>query len=196
VRREPGQAGSSAQVQRAAAFRFCTSAGWFCFGAARRAALACRAPSGRGLNKGRHLPAAQVPQPHGEEPAVPVQISGRFDNYDGSDNLACINWETRFARGGIGAIISSFVPVHVRGRILPNYAMIDHDDKIPFWREVGGYNVFEPKDVGFVSQGPEAQLDGFRYETWQPGNSNQGHLSSAQLSDRDKDAVLEYLKTQ
>ncbi len=37
----------------------------------------------------------------------------------------------------MGAIISSFVPIHVRGRILPNYAMIDHDDKIPFWQKVG-----------------------------------------------------------
>ena len=26
------------------------------------------------------------------------------------------------------------VPVHLRGRIVPNYAMIDHDRHIPFWR--------------------------------------------------------------
>ena len=58
-------------------------------------------------------------------------VSGRFDNYDGSGNQARINWETMFARGGVGAIISSFVPVHGRGRILPNYAMMDSDDKIP-----------------------------------------------------------------
>ncbi|QBQ55945.1 NADH:flavin oxidoreductase [Nitrosococcus wardiae] len=63
-------------------------------------------------------------------------ISGRWDNYNGSGTQARINWEEKFARGGVGAIISSFVPIHVRGRIMPNYAMIDDDDKIPFWRQV------------------------------------------------------------
>src|SRR4051794_37009304 len=64
-------------------------------------------------------------------------VSGRFDNYDGSGNQARINWEVKFARGGVGAIISSFVPVMRRGRIIPGYAMIDADDKIPFWRDLG-----------------------------------------------------------
>lgn len=64
-------------------------------------------------------------------------ISGRFDYYNGVGTQARINWEEKFARGGVGAIISSHVPISVRGRILPNYAFIDSDDKIPFWRVLG-----------------------------------------------------------
>jgi 2,4-dienoyl-CoA reductase-like NADH-dependent reductase (Old Yellow Enzyme family) len=63
-------------------------------------------------------------------------IAGRFDNYDGSGNQARINWEMKFARGGVGAIISSFVPVALRGRIMPNYATIHRDDFVPFWRKL------------------------------------------------------------
>jgi 2,4-dienoyl-CoA reductase-like NADH-dependent reductase (Old Yellow Enzyme family) len=77
-------------------------------------------------------------------------ISGRWDNYNGHGNQARINWETKFARGGIGAIITSFVPVHIRGRIMPQYAMIDNDDKIPFWREVG--KAVHEYDCKFIMQ--------------------------------------------
>ena len=64
-------------------------------------------------------------------------LSGMFDDYNGYGGNARINWEEKFARGGVGTIISSYAPVTVRGRILTRYAMIDHDDKIPFWRLVG-----------------------------------------------------------
>jgi 2,4-dienoyl-CoA reductase (NADPH2) len=92
-------------------------------------------------------------------------ISGRFDNYDGSGNQARLNWEVKFARGGVGAIISSFVPVHLRGRIVPNYAMIDSDARIPFWREVG--KAVHAHDCKFILQlshgGRQRDINGIEY---------------------------------
>jgi 2,4-dienoyl-CoA reductase (NADPH2) len=63
-------------------------------------------------------------------------LAGRFNNYDGTGTQTHVNWDLKFARGGVGAIISSNAPVHPRGLIVPNYAHIDRDETIPFWREL------------------------------------------------------------
>ncbi len=64
-------------------------------------------------------------------------ISGRIDNYNGSGTPARVRFEEKFAAGGVGAIISSHVPIRIDSRVLPNYATIDRDARIPFWRVVG-----------------------------------------------------------
>lgn len=81
-------------------------------------------------------------------------ISGKFDNYDGSGpTQARINWEEKFARGGVGAIITSYVPVVARGRILTNYAMIDRDERIADWaRLIEQIHKAEHDDCKFIIQ--------------------------------------------
>lgn len=58
-----------------------------------------------------------------------------------------------------------------------------------------GYDVYDPVNVGFVSQGLEAEREGFLYDTSLPGNDNGGHLYGTMLSVEEKDALIEYLKT-
>jgi mono/diheme cytochrome c family protein len=58
-----------------------------------------------------------------------------------------------------------------------------------------GYDVYDPQNVGFVSDGPEAQRAGFRVDTGLPGNSNQGHAYGTVLKDAEKADLIEYLRT-
>ena len=58
-----------------------------------------------------------------------------------------------------------------------------------------GYDVYDPKNVGFVTDGPEARKAGFRLDTGVPGNGNQGHLYGTTLPEKEKWDLIEYLKT-
>src|SRR3954453_7150303 len=59
-----------------------------------------------------------------------------------------------------------------------------------------GYNVLDPKKVGFIATGAEAERVGWRYDTSVVANSNAGHLWGTNLAPSEKDALVEYMKTQ
>lgn len=58
-----------------------------------------------------------------------------------------------------------------------------------------GYDVYDYERVGFVTQGPEAERLGWRFDTHRRGNGNGGHDYGTKLSDVQKAALIEYLKT-
>ena len=59
-----------------------------------------------------------------------------------------------------------------------------------------GYDVFDQVRMGFVSDVAEADGQVYtRYDTSVPGNGNTGHVYGTTLSDDDKRAIVEYMKT-
>ena len=60
---------------------------------------------------------------------------------------------------------------------------------------IRGYDVYDPTNVGFVSDGPEAKRVGVEYNTEEPGNSNQGHTYGTDLSEDQKRDLIKYLKS-
>jgi hypothetical protein len=58
-----------------------------------------------------------------------------------------------------------------------------------------GYDVYDPVKVGFDTESEPARRKGWRFETTERGNGNQGHAYGTTLADADKNALVEYLKT-
>ncbi|PSN14435.1 hypothetical protein C7271_21670 [filamentous cyanobacterium CCP5] len=59
-----------------------------------------------------------------------------------------------------------------------------------------GYDVYDPEQVGFVSDVAEENGKSyFKYDTTQPGNGNGGHVYGTDLSEDEKAALVEYMKT-
>ena len=60
-----------------------------------------------------------------------------------------------------------------------------------FWR---GYDVYDQENVGFISQGEEAERIGTPFDTTLRSNGNGGHEFGSGLAEADKQALVEYMK--
>jgi hypothetical protein len=58
-----------------------------------------------------------------------------------------------------------------------------------------GYDVYDYQRGGFVTQGADAERHGWRFDTRSRGNGNGGHDYGTALSNAQKIALVEYLKT-
>jgi mono/diheme cytochrome c family protein len=58
-----------------------------------------------------------------------------------------------------------------------------------------GYDVYSPVDVGFITQGGEAQRVGTKFNVEERASSNRGHEYGTDLPAAEKEALIEYLKT-
>ena len=58
-----------------------------------------------------------------------------------------------------------------------------------------GYDVYDAVNVGFITQGPEAERVGTKFDVSERASGNQGHEFGATLPAAEKNALIEYLKT-
>lgn len=101
--------------------------------------------------------------------------------------------------------LTGYIAVHLDGIWLR--APYLHNGSVPTLRDLlspvekrptqfyRGYDVYDQVNVGFITQGEKAKLKGSLHDVTQLANSNQGHTYGTTLSDSDKDALIEYLKT-
>lgn len=107
--------------------------------------------------------------------------------------------------GMVEETLVGYIAVHLDGVWLR--APYLHNGSVPTLRDMltppdqrptlfyRGYDLYDPVNVGFVTQGPQAERGGVRFDTAERANGNQGHDFGTQLEDREKDALIEYLKT-
>lgn len=115
--------------------------------------------------------------------------------------IADVATDSRALRAAGGYVAPSLQGTWVRGPYLHNGSVPTVRDLLnPPARRPGtfyqGSNLLDPHSVGFDSTSPEEKGLHYRvYDTTRPGNSNSGHLYGTDLTDAEKEALLEYVKT-
>jgi len=156
----------------------------------------CHAPSG--ADTGKVIPAtgsgSAATDPNRAQMWT-AESAAAYNNYLGN-----LKWKFKSFRSTDGYVNVPLDGLWLRAPYLHNGSVPTLADLLKpvaqrpavFWR---GINDYDPTNVGYVSDAPAARANGFRYDTSGRGNSNAGHEFGTKLSDPDKAALLEYLKT-
>ncbi|NWA10809.1 hypothetical protein [Pseudomonas gingeri] len=81
------------------------------------------------------------------------------------------------------------------GSVPSLWDLLQTPDKRPVAFSTGS-DVYDPVKVGFVTSGQQVEAPGyFKYDTRLEGNHNSGHLYGTQLTDAEKWALIEFMKT-
>ncbi|MGF1480736.1 MAG: cytochrome c [Cyanophyceae cyanobacterium] len=114
----------------------------------------------------------------------PNEESELFANFQDTDGYTAVPLDGVWARS----------PYLHNGSVPTLAALLtDPADRPPtFYRS---FDLYDPQQVGFISNGEEAHKSGYLFDTRIVGNSNQGHSYGTELEARDQQALIEYLKT-
>lgn len=149
-----------------------------------------------GARVGHEEPLASVGTDPERANSFDEEIAGYMNTYgDGRD------WAFENFRATDGYANSPLDGVWLRAPYLHNgsvptlYDLLLPAEERPtqFYR---GYDVYDYEHLGFVSSGPAAEASGFLYDTTERGNGNGGHEYGTDLTEEQRLALLEFLKTE
>jgi mono/diheme cytochrome c family protein len=118
-----------------------------------------------------------------------------------NEYAAAYDWDFNHFQKANGYVAVPLDGIWIRAPYLHNGSvpslrdLLEAPDQRPdvFYR---GYDVYDPVNVGFISNvSQEAGSPFTRFDTSEPGNDNGGHVYGAGLTAKEKEALLEYMKT-
>ena len=155
---------------------------------------ACHAPDGDRVGRVEPFAALQTDRARGQ--SFTLELADAFNK------LKTDSWRLRSFKPQNGYVNLLLDGIWLRAPYLHNgsvptlWDLLEKPDKRPpkFYR---GNDMYDGVKVGFTSEVPEAEgRKFFEYDTVVvPGNANGGHVYGTDLSDGDKHALIEYLKT-
>lgn len=148
-----------------------------------------------GTTTGKIVPIEEVKTDPHRMNHWPQSAADEFNDYaDG------YSWDFRAFRSSRGYVALSLDGVWARAPYLHNGSvptladLLEPPENRPkvFYR---AYDVYDQERVGFISSGPEAEREGWRYDVSVTGNGNEGHLWGTDLTAEEKRALVEFMKT-